>query len=66
MLIPAPEKKKIALTREKQQKIPKSTKTPPKKHKNTKKDELNTRHFFALTREIKPLTDPELKHWPFL
>ena len=46
---------KIALTRGKRRKKERSTKTPSKKHKNTKKDEKNYSGIFALTREIKPL-----------
>ena len=44
------EKRKIALTREKQ-KHPKATKKKPKSTKTPPKDEKNTLFFFALTRE---------------
>ena len=49
-------RKKFALTREKQKKTPKSTKTPPKNNKNTKKHPQKTPpKKIALTRETEPL-----------
>ena len=44
---------KIALTREKQKKTPKSTKTPPKNNKNTKKHQKNTNFFSRLRAKNK-------------
>jgi len=40
-------KKNFALTREKQKKTPKSTKTPPKNNKNNKKQQKNTQKNFS-------------------
>ena len=51
-------KKKIALTREKQEKTPKSTKIPPK---NTQK---NTQKKIALTRKISPNAKKNQFPWP--
>ena len=48
-------RKKFALTREKQKKTPKSTKTPPKNNKNTKKHQKNTKFVFRADARQKTL-----------
>ena len=67
LLMPTPNKKNqknFALTREKQKKTPRSTKTPPQNNKNTKNTKKTPNFFFfrANAREKKRVKTKPISH----